>query len=187
MCTADIKSNRFREMRKLRNNELGRLSTDDFKKSDKTPLIIVADNVRSFHNVGSLFRTADCFRAAHIYLCGLTPTPGSADMQKTALGATESMDWTHVESTVECIKSLQNDGYTVVALEQAEGSIDLREYVPQGPTALVFGHEVVGVAQEVVNACDAIIEIAQFGTKHSLNVSVSAGIAMFEIHKKLTR
>ena len=107
-------------------------------------------------------------------------------MQKTALGATESMDWTHVERTVDCIEQLQKEGYTVVALEQAEGSIDLRDYAPKGPTALVFGHEVIGVAQEVVDTCDAVIEIAQFGTKHSLNVSVSAGIAMFEMHKKLT-
>ena len=172
-------------MRKLRNNELGRLSTEDFKNSEKTPMIIVADNVRSFHNVGSLFRTADCFRAAHIYLCGLTPTPGSTDMQKTALGATDSMDWTHMEHTLDCVKALQQEGYEVVAIEQAEGSVDLRDFEPKGPTALVFGHEVIGVAQEVIDACDAVIEIAQFGTKHSLNVSVSAGIAMFELHRKL--
>jgi len=173
-------------MRKLRNNELGRLTPEQFAKAGKTPLVLVLDNVRSMHNVGSMFRTADSFLANHIYLCGLTPEPGHQEIEKTALGATDSVSWSKVENTLDCIQELQSKGYRIAALEQAEHSIDLRNYVVQGATALVVGHEVMGVQQEVVDACDDVIEIKQFGTKHSLNVSVSAGMAIFEIHKGLT-
>ncbi|MAZ97570.1 MAG: RNA methyltransferase [Flavobacteriales bacterium] len=173
-------------MRKLRNNELGRLSPEEYAKASKTPLVVVLDNIRSMHNVGSIFRTADCFLAEHIYLCGLTPQPGHHEIEKTALGATQTVSWSKEESILTCISKLKAQGYRIVALEQAEASIDLREYKVQGPTALVLGHEVMGVQQEVVTICDDIIEIKQFGTKHSLNVSVSAGMALFQIHKGLT-
>ena len=174
-------------MRKLRNNELGRLSPKEFAEALKTPLVVVLDNIRSMHNVGSIFRTADCFRAQHVYLCGLTPVPGHHEIEKTALGATQTVSWSKEESTVNCLNNLKSQGYRIVALEQAEGSIDLREYSVLGPTALVLGHEVMGVQQEVIGICDDVIEIKQFGTKHSLNVSVSAGMALFEIHKGLTK
>ena len=174
-------------MRKLRNNELGRLSPEEFAKASKTPLVVVLDNIRSMHNVGSIFRTADCFLAQHIFLCGLTPEPGHHEIEKTALGATQTVSWSKEKSTVTCLTKLKSKGYRIVALEQAEGSIDLREYSVIGPTALVLGHEVMGVQQEVIGTCDDVIEIKQFGTKHSLNVSVSAGMALFEIHKGLTK
>lgn len=173
-------------MRKLRNSELGRLSEEEYAASQKTPLVIVCDNVRSRHNIGSIFRTADCFRVAHIYLCGMSPVPGHPEMEKTALGATQTVEWTHVSDTLEALQSLKDQGFTLAALEQAEDSIDLRNYQPKGPTALVLGHEVIGVAQEVVDACDDVIEIVQYGTKHSLNVAVSAGLAVFELHRGLT-
>ena len=173
-------------MRKLRNNELGRLTPEEFAKAGKTPMVLVLDNIRSMHNVGSMFRTADCFLASHLYLCGLTPEPGHHEIEKTALGATGTVSWSKVESTLACIQKLKAQGYRIAALEQAENSIDLRQYEVQGPTALIVGHEVMGVQQEVVDACDDVIEIKQFGTKHSLNVSVSAGMAIFEIHKGLT-
>lgn len=173
-------------MRKLRNSELGRLTPEAYQKAEKAPLVIVSDNIRSMHNIGSLFRTADCFRVAHIYLCGLSPVPGHPEIEKTALGATESVAWSKHDSTLGVIDHLKKQGYRIAALEQAEGSIDLRNYEPVGPTALVLGHEVIGVDQEVVNACDDVIEIIQYGTKHSLNVSVSAGLAIFELHRKLS-
>jgi tRNA G18 (ribose-2'-O)-methylase SpoU len=173
-------------MRKLRNNELGRLTPEEFAKAGKTPIVVVLDNIRSMHNVGSMFRTADCFLASHLYLCGLTPVPGHHEIEKTALGATGTVSWSKMESTLGCIKKLKAQGYRIAALEQAENSIDLRQYKVQGPTALIVGHEVMGVQQEVIDECDDVIEIKQFGTKHSLNVSVSAGMAIFEIHKGLT-
>jgi 23S rRNA (guanosine2251-2'-O)-methyltransferase len=173
-------------MRKLRNSELGRLSSEEYTASEKTPLILVLDNIRSMHNVGSIFRTADCFRVAHIYLCGLTPIPGHAEIEKTALGATESVDWSHNESTMTCLKELRKEGHRIAALEQAERSTDLRDYHANGATVLVLGHEVKGVTQEVVDFSDDVIEIKQFGTKHSLNVSVSTGMAVYELHKQLS-
>ena len=173
-------------MRKLRNSELGRLSSEEYTASEKTPLILVLDNIRSMHNVGSIFRTADCFRVAHIYLCGLTPIPGHAEIEKTALGATESVDWSHNESTMTCLKELRKEGHRIAALEQAERSIDLRDYHANGPIVLVLGHEVKGVAQEVVDFSDDVIEIKQFGTKHSLNVSVGTGMAVYELHQQLS-
>ncbi|MGB1281708.1 MAG: RNA methyltransferase [Schleiferiaceae bacterium] len=173
-------------MRKLRNNELGRLTPEEFAQAGKTPMVLILDNIRSMHNVGSMFRTADCFLAEHIYLCGMTPEPGHHEIEKTAIGATQTVAWTKVDDTLSCIQSLKEQGFRIAALEQAEDSIDLRNYQVQGPTALVVGHEVMGVQQAVVDACDDVIEIKQFGTKHSLNVSVSAGMALFEIHKGLT-
>lgn len=172
-------------MRKLRNSELGRLTPEDYAKAQKTPLVLVLDNIRSMHNVGSVFRSADCFRVAHIHLCGLSPIPGHPEIEKTALGATESVAWTQHADTLSCLKSLRKEGFRIAALEQAEGSIDLRKYQPQAPLALVLGHEVKGVAQEVVDFCDDVIEIKQFGTKHSLNVSVSAGMAIYAVHSAL--
>jgi len=173
-------------MRKLRNSELGRLTPEDYAKAQKTPLVLVLDNIRSMHNVGSVFRSADCFRVAHIHLCGLSPIPGHPEIEKTALGATESVAWTQHQDTLSCLKSLRKEGFRIAALEQAEGSIDLRKYQPQAPLALVLGHEVKGVAQEVVDFCDDVIEIKQFGTKHSLNVSVSAGMAIYAVHSALS-
>lgn len=175
------------QKRKLRNSELGRLSVEGYKSAEKSPIVVVADNVRSMHNIGSIFRTADCFRVAHFYLCGMSPTPPHAEIEKTALGATQSVDWSHHESTAAVIADLKEQGYRIAALEQAAHSIDLLEYQPEGPTALVLGHEVIGVAQEVIDACDDVVEIVQYGTKHSLNVSVSAGLALFELHAKLVR
>ncbi|MEY2963215.1 MAG: hypothetical protein RL754_476 [Bacteroidota bacterium] len=173
-------------MRKLRNNELGRLTAEEYQKSKKTPLVLVSDNVRSMHNIGSLFRTADCFRVEHFYLCGMSPVPGHPEIEKTALGATESVPWSHHENTIDLLTQLKSEGYTIAALEQAEGSFKLHEYQAYGPTALVLGHEVIGVAQDVVEAADHVIEIVQYGTKHSLNVSVSAGLAIYELHKQLS-
>lgn len=174
-------------MRKLRNNELGRLTPEEFQKAGKTPFVLVLDNIRSMHNVGSMFRTADCFLAQHIYLCGMTPVPGHQEIEKTALGATQTVEWTKVDDTLSCIQSLKDQGFRIAALEQAEDSIDLSAYSVQGPTALVVGHEVIGVQQAVIDECDDVIEIKQFGTKHSLNVSVSAAMAMYEIHKGLSK
>ena len=173
-------------MRKLRNSELGRLTPEAYSAAEKTPLVLVLDNIRSMHNVGSLFRSSDCFRVAHIHLCGLTPIPGHHEIEKTALGATESVAWSQHESTMDCLKMLRAEGYRIAALEQAEGSHDLRHYGAKAPLALVLGHEVKGVAQEVVDFADDVIEIKQFGTKHSLNVSVSAGMAIYALHASLT-
>ncbi len=169
-------------MRKLRNSELGRLTPEEYADAQKTPLVLVLDNIRSMHNVGSLFRSADCFRVAHIHLCGLTPVPGHPEIEKTALGATESVSWTQHEDTLSCLRALREEGFRIAALEQAEQSRDLRHYAPQMPLALVLGHEVKGVAQEVVDFVDDVVEIKQFGTKHSLNVSVSAGMAIYALH-----
>lgn len=178
--------------RKLRIEELHRLSVDAFRDSEKMPLDIVLDNVRSLFNVGSLFRTADAFRLRRIHLCGITACPPHPEIHKTALGAELSMDWQHHDSTLDCVRQLQAEGYTVFALEQAEGSILLPASPPktlaQGewetsakPCVIVIGHEVHGVQQEVIDACDGCIEIPQFGTKHSLNVSCAAAIAIWEM------
>lgn len=172
-------------MRKLRNSELGRLSEEEYQLAEKTPLVVVLDNVRSMHNVGSIFRTSDCFRVAHIHLCGLSPIPGHPEIEKTALGATQSVPWTHHQSTQECLTLLKEQGYAIASLEQAEQSVDLRTFKAEQPMALVVGHEVKGVDQSVVDASDHVIEIKQFGTKHSLNVSISAGLAIYELHKQL--
>lgn len=174
-------------MRKIKNSDLNRLSLDSFKAADKSPLIIILDNVRSLNNVGSVFRTADAFRVKHIYLCGITATPPHKDIQKTALGSTDSVDWSYAENTQSIIKKLQSEKVKVIAIEQAENSTELQSFVPQKKTtyALVFGHEVKGVSQDVVSGCDRIIEIPQYGTKHSLNVAVSSGVVLWDLFSKI--
>jgi len=174
-------------MRKLLNEELGRLTTEEFRNAEKLPVIVVLDNVRSLNNIGSIFRTCDAFRMEEIYLCGITATPPHKEIHKTALGATESVAWKYYKTSIEAVASLKKRNYRVFAVEQTEGSISLEHFTPEPgiPCGLVFGHEVRGVSQEVINMCDAAIEIPQFGTKHSLNIAVSAGIVIWEIYKKL--
>ena len=172
-------------MRKIPNSELNRLSVEEFKKADKLPVVIVLDNVRSQHNIGSVFRTSDAFRMAMIYLCGITATPPNREIHKTALGATDSVEWKYFDSTVAAIEHLKSEGYKVYAIEQVEGSISLKDFKLSADQkiALVFGNEVDGVAEEVMPHVDGSIEIPQFGTKHSLNIAVSAGIVIWEIAK----
>jgi tRNA G18 (ribose-2'-O)-methylase SpoU len=176
-------------MRKLQNNELGRLSVDQFRKSDKSPFVIVLDNVRSHNNVGSVFRTADAFRIEKICLCGITAKPPHRDIRKTALGATESVVWSYYESTIDAITELKAGGYKILAIEQADGSVGLQNYRidPTMKYALIFGHEVNGVDQKAMDMCDTCIEIPQFGTKHSFNIAVSAGIVLWELNRKRNR
>jgi 23S rRNA (guanosine2251-2'-O)-methyltransferase len=173
-------------MRKLNNEELSRLSVDDFKKAEKMPFVVVLDNVRSCNNVGSVFRTSDALLVQKIFLCGITATPPDKEIHKTALGAENSIDWEYYSTTQEAVFSLKNSGYTVIAIEQVEGSIALNDYNPESgeKLALIFGNEVKGVQQEVVNLCDKTIEIPQFGTKHSFNIAVSAGIVLWELFNK---
>ena len=174
-------------MRKLENSELERKSIEDFKKSEKTPLILVLDDIRSLHNIGSVFRTADAFLIEKIYLCGITATPPHKDIQKTALGSTESVDWEYAESSLALLKKLQSNDIQVLSIEQAEKATMLHEFTPKKNQkyALVFGNEVKGVSQEVVNNSDQVIEIPQYGTKHSLNVSVSCGVVLWDVFSKL--
>ena len=174
-------------MRKLKITELNRLTEEQFKQSDKTPLIVILDNVRSLHNIGSIFRTADAFLLEKIYLCGITSIPPHAEIHKTALGAEFSVDWEYAEDTCVLVKKLQTSGYEIFALEQVEQSVMLNEVMldKNKKYAIVLGNEVKGVQQEVVDLCNGSIEIPQFGTKHSLNVSVSAGIAMYCLSEKL--
>lgn len=173
-------------MRKIKNEELKRLSVHEFKKAGKIPVVVVLDNVRSTHNIGSVFRTADAFRIERIVLCGITATPPNKDIRKTALGATESVDWMYTGSTNEAIQTLKNGGYRIFAVEQADESIPLHalKFRPEDKLVLVFGHEVLGVQEEVIRMVDGCIEIPQFGTKHSLNISVSAGIVLWEVCKR---
>ena len=174
-------------MRKLKITELNRLTTEEFKLRKKTPLVIVLDNVRSLHNVGSVFRTSDAYLVETVCLCGITSTPPHAEIHKSALGAENSVDWVYFEDTLEAIKELKTKGFEVLAIEQAEGSTLLNqlEINPAGKYAVVLGNEVKGVQQAVVDACDGCIEIPQYGTKHSLNVSVTAGIIILEFASKL--
>ena len=166
--------------------ELGRKSVEDFKLADKKPLVVVMDNIRSMHNVGSVFRTADAFLISGICLCGFTPQPPHRDIHKTALGATDSVDWLYYENTVDAVLALKARGYKVLAIEQTEGSIMLDEYVDkQKPTAFVFGNEVDGVSDEVIQVCDGVIEIPQWGMKHSLNISVAAAVVLWEFVRKV--
>ncbi|MDZ7743858.1 MAG: RNA methyltransferase [Bacteroidota bacterium] len=176
-------------MRKLKNEELKRLSPQDFKKAAKFPLVIVLDNIRSLNNIGSVFRTADAFRVEKIILCGITTPPPHKDIQKTALGATESVHWEYISQTKDAIRKLKDDDYRVYAIEQVENAIMLDAFKPvKGERyAFVFGHEVKGVHQEVVELADACLEIPQFGTKHSFNISVSAGIVLWDYYTKSTK
>ena len=174
-------------MRKLENSELERKSVDDFQKAEKTPLIIVLDDVRSGHNIGSVFRTADAFLVEKIYLCGITATPPNKEIYKTALGATETVAWEHSSTVTEAIEKLKGDGVKVFAVEQVENAIMLQDFAMEKGEkyALVFGNEVFGVAQQAIEICDGSIEIPQLGTKHSLNISVSAGIVVWDLFRKL--
>ncbi len=176
-------------MRKLKNEELKRLSTKDFKNAEKSPVVIVLDNIRSLNNIGSVFRTADAFRIEKIMLCGITTPPPHKDIQKTALGATESIDWEYIGHTTDAIKKLKQEGYRVYAIEQVDSAMKLDQFQPPKDikSAYIFGHEVKGVDPEVVSLVDACIEIPQFGTKHSFNIAVSAGIVMWDLFTKLPK
>ncbi|AXB56563.1 RNA methyltransferase [Flavobacterium sp. Root935] len=174
-------------MRKLENSELDRKSIEDFKKSEKTPLILVLDDIRSLHNIGSVFRTADAFLIEKIILCGITATPPNKEIHKTALGATETVAWEHHENVLEVIENLKKENVLTMAIEQVESAIFLQDFTIEKDQkyALVFGNEVYGVAQEAVAICDGCIEIPQLGTKHSLNIAVSAGIVVWDLFQKI--
>lgn len=174
-------------MRKLANSELNRKSVEDFKKADKTPVIIILDDIRSLHNIGSVFRTADAFLIEKIYLCGITATPPHKEIHKTALGATDTVDWEYQKNVTDVITSLKEDDIEVWAIEQVDNAVFLNDFTPETNKryALVFGNEVKGVSQEAIKLCDGTIEIPQLGTKHSLNISVSTGIVVWDIFQKL--
>lgn len=174
-------------MKKLSMEELERLSVEEFKETEKSPIVIVLDNVRSLNNVGSAFRTGDAFRVEKIYLCGITGTPPHRDIQKTALGATESVEWEYCLNTGIAVDKLKADGYQLCALEQVDQSVKLNKFKPEKDKkyALIFGNEVFGVEESVLKACDQVLEIPQLGTKHSLNISVSLGIAVWDLMVKL--
>ncbi|NVK09601.1 MAG: RNA methyltransferase [Tenacibaculum sp.] len=176
-------------MRKLKNSELGRKTVEEFKQTNKTPIIVVLDNIRSLNNVGSVFRTSDAFLIEKIYLCGITATPPNKEIHKTALGATESVDWEYVENTTDLVEKLQADNVKVLSIEQAENSTMLDTFTPETDQkyAVVFGNEVKGVQQEVVSASDICIEIPQLGTKHSLNISVSCGVVLWDLFTKMKK
>ncbi|MGB1248093.1 MAG: RNA methyltransferase [Chitinophagales bacterium] len=172
-------------MQKTPNSALNRLSVDEFKTTKKTPLIIILDNIRSLNNIGSVFRTADAFLVEKIYLCGITAQPPHRDIQKTALGATDTVAWEYREDICTLIKELQTENIDIQAIEQADKSCSLEKFRPKGKTAIIFGNEVKGVAQEAINIADGCIEIPQFGTKHSLNISVSAGVVIWDLFQKM--
>ncbi len=173
--------------RKLKNSELTRKSVSEFKEVEKTPIIVILDNIRSLNNIGSVFRTADAFLIRKIYLCGITAKPPHKDIQKTALGATETVAWEHVEDTLELVEKLQNENIKVFAIEQAEGAIMLHNFKPEkgDVCAVIFGNEVKGVQQKVVSAANGVIEIPQLGSKHSLNIAVSTGVVLWDLFRKL--
>ena len=172
-------------MRKLRTIEMNRLTIDEFKQAEKMPLIVVLDDVRSLHNVGSVFRTSDAFRVEAVWLCGITATPPHPEIHKTALGAEDSVDWRYFKTADEAVAELHRQGYFVYSIEQVEGSTKLQHLdVPNSHYAIVLGNEVKGVHQSVVDASDGCLEIPQFGTKHSLNVSVTAGIVIWEFARR---
>lgn len=174
-------------MRKLKNSELERLEVSEFKEAEKIPLIVILDNIRSLNNIGSVFRTSDAFVVEKIYLCGITATPPNKDIHKTALGATESVEWEYVEDTLTLVKTLQKRGVIVASIEQADDATLLQDFEisKEKRYAIVMGNEVKGVQQEVVSASDTCIEIPQFGTKHSLNISVTTGIVLWSFLQKL--
>lgn len=174
-------------MQKLKLDELNRVGLEEFKEQEKLPLVVVLDNVRSMHNIGSVFRTADGFAIEKLYLCGITARPPHREIEKTALGATQSVEWVHFETTLDAVASLKADGYQIIGIEQAAGSIMLNTYKPSSSKkyALIFGNEVNGVADEVMAQLDECIEIPQFGTKHSFNIVISAGIVLWDFFAKL--
>jgi len=173
-------------MRKLRNSELNRKDISEFKSSEKLPFVVVLDNIRSLNNIGSVFRTSDAFLIDHIYLCGITASPPNKEIHKTALGATDSVDWSYAESTKEAVEELKKEGYHIVSIEQVEQSVSLLDFKIEANKkyAFIFGHEVKGVQQEIVDLSDTCVEIPQYGTKHSLNISVSAGVVLWEMFRK---
>ena len=174
-------------MKKLRTIEMDRLTVDEFKQADKLPLIVVLDDVRSMHNVGSVFRTGDAFRIEAVYLCGITSTPPMAEIHKTALGAEDSVTWKYFDTALQAVEALKADGYQVYSVEQAHGSTMLQNFTPinNNKYAVVLGNEVKGVHQEVIDASDGCLEIPQFGTKHSMNVSVTGGIIIWHFAKNI--
>ncbi|MBL7886095.1 MAG: RNA methyltransferase [Flavobacterium sp.] len=174
-------------MRKLLNSELDRKSVNDFKEATKTPLIIILDDIRSLHNIGSVFRTSDAFLIEKIYLCGITATPPNKEIHKTALGATDTVAWEYAKDVLEVIEQLKSENVSVFAIEQVENAVFLNEFKVEKNTkyALVFGNEVYGVSQKAIEICNGTIEIPQLGTKHSLNISVSAGIVVWDLFQKL--
>ncbi len=174
-------------MKKLKNEELGRISVNEFREAVKTPVIIVLDNVRSLNNVGSVFRTADAFLIEAVYLCGITGTPPNKEIQKTALGATDSIAWKHFKKTTDAIEELKKKNYLVYSIEQADSAIMLNNFMPSRnqKIAIIFGNEVKGVEQEVIDMSTDVIEIPQLGTKHSLNIAVSVGIVMWDLYLKI--
>lgn len=175
------------ENRKLKNSELDRKSASEFKEARKTPIIVILDNVRSLNNIGSIFRTADAFLIEKIWLCGITATPPHKDIQKTALGATETVDWEYAEDALDLVRKLKEDGVRVLSVEQAENATFLNDFIPEvaAKYALVFGNEVKGVQQKIVSAGDGVLEIPQLGSKHSLNIAVSAGVVLWDIFSKM--
>jgi tRNA G18 (ribose-2'-O)-methylase SpoU len=174
-------------MRKLENSELERKSIADFKEAQKTPLLLILDDIRSLNNIGSVFRTSDAFLIEKIFLCGITATPPNKEINKTALGATETVAWEYHENVLEVISTLKNDGVNVYAIEQVESAVYLQnfEVLKDEKYALLFGNEVFGVSQKAVELCDGAIEIPQLGTKHSLNIAVSAGIVVWDFFRKM--
>jgi len=176
-------------MRKLKNSELNRLNTESFKKAEKNPIILVLDNIRSLNNIGSIFRTADAFLIEGIYLCGITARPPHREIHKTALGATDSVSWKYFAATINAIEELRKKGYKIISLEQADQSIMLSEFTPdpEDSYAIVLGNEVHGVDQKVIDISDYCIEIPQFGTKHSFNVTISNGIIIWDMLLKMNR
>ena len=173
-------------MRKLKNKELQRINIDEFKSAKKTPITIVLDNVRSALNVGAIFRTADAFLIENIILCGITTNPPNKEIRKSALGATKSVNWESEKNTIDAISKLKKNGYYIIAVEQANKSSKLNNLtLLNKPLAIIMGNEVNGISQNIINICDEVLEIPQFGTKHSLNVSVATGIVLWEINKKL--
>lgn len=174
-------------MRKLANEELNRISKDEFKESEKTPIIVILDDIRSLHNIGSVFRTSDAFLLEKIYLCGITATPPNKEIHKTALGATDTVTWEYAKDVLEVIQKLKNENVKIFSVEQTENSIMLNDFQVETNEryALIFGNEVKGVSQEAINLSDGVIEIPQLGSKHSLNISVSAGIVIWDLFQKL--
>ena len=173
-------------MKKLKNKDLQRINIEEFKVATKTPITIVLDNVRSALNVGSIFRTSDAFLIENIILCGITATPPSKEIRKAALGSTDSVNWKYIKNTTDAIKQLIKDGYHVVGIEQADKSTKLNEFeLPKKPIAIILGNEVNGVDQQAIDLCNEVIEIPQFGTKHSLNIAVTTGIVIWDLWRKL--
>ena len=177
----------FTKMKKISNPDLGRHSVEEFKQVEKANIIIILDDIRSLNNIGSVFRTSDAFKVKKIYLCGITAQPPHREIQKTALGATETIDWEYRENIIDLIKELKQTETDIFAIEQVENSISLENFKPNKSknTVLIFGNEVMGVSQEAINICDGFIEIPQFGTKHSLNISVSVGVVVWDVFAKL--